>query len=82
MKITLDDKIYIVTDPTPFSTLSDICYETTLRSLENEIIGANINKERLSDINFIIFTDAAEANDYAMRLLIKDAQKTLEDNKK
>jgi hypothetical protein len=69
MKITRKDSFWIVTDPTPESTLGDICHETNLESFENIVIGHGMDRSRLSDDNLTIYTDETEAHDDAMKRL-------------
>jgi len=64
-----DDPFWVVTDPTPDSTLADICFETTLRSLERQLRGGLTIAE-----NPTIFTDRVEAEAEARVRLV--AQKT------
>ena len=73
MKITRETKLWIVTDPTPVSILPDICWPATLANLENQIIGAGVVGEKMSDKNMTIYTDMGEAEaDAESRLIARD----------
>ena len=50
------DTFHVVVDPTPDSELGDVCFETTLQSLERQFRGGLKIAE-----NPTIFTDKAEA---------------------
>jgi len=56
MRYGPDDAFWVVTNPTPDSTLGDILFETTLRGLERQFRGGL----SIADIP-TIFTDRAEA---------------------
>jgi len=55
MRYAPHDKFWVVTDPTPVSTLTDILFETSLAGLERQIRGGLT----IAD-NPTIFTDHAE----------------------
>jgi hypothetical protein len=56
MRYGPDDKFWVTTDPTVDSELADICFETTLRSLERQFRGGLTIGQ-----NPTLFTDRAEA---------------------
>ncbi len=65
MRFGPDDKFWMTTDPTADSTLADICFETSLRSVERQFKGGLT----IGD-NPTIFTDRTEAEaDAHLRLV-------------
>ena len=65
MRYGPDDKFWCVTDPTPQSELADVCFETSLRSIERQFKGGLTCGQ-----NPTIFTDRAEAEaDAHLRLV-------------
>jgi len=56
MRYGPDDRFHVVTNPTKDSTLADICFETSLRSLERQFRGGLSIGDAPT-----IFTDRAEA---------------------
>lgn len=75
MRYGPDDKFWCVTDPTPASEHADICFETTLRSLERQFLGGLTIGE-----NPTIFTDRAEAEAEAhLRLVAMRAADAIRD---
>ena len=73
MRINLEDKFFVVIDPTPLSTLGDICFETTLRGLELQFRGG-----LKLDLNPTIFTEKREAElDACGRLLALQVARAL-----
>ncbi len=65
MRYGPDDKFWCVTDPRPESDLADVCFETSLRSLERQFRGGLTIGE-----NPTIFTDRAEAEGEARLRLV------------
>ena len=65
MHIGPDDTFWVVTDPTRESELADICFVTSLRSLERQFRGGLTAAE-----NPTIFTEKAEAEEEARRRLL------------
>lgn len=75
MRYGPDDKFHCVTDPKPNSELADICFETSLRSLERQFRGGL----SIGD-NPTIFTDRAEAEAEAhLRLVAMRAANAIAD---
>lgn len=75
MRYGPDDKFWMTTDPTRDSTLADICFETSLRSVERQFKGGLT----ISD-NPTIFTDRAEAEAEAnLRLVAMRAADAISD---
>lgn len=62
MKIERHTKFWLVTDPTPVSTLADVCSEGTLLSLRLQFLGG-----LKMDRNPTIITSHAEAVDEAKK---------------
>ena len=62
MKITTGTKLWIVTDPTPASTLPDICFTATLAELELQILGAAAAGYKMTDKNMTIYTESGKAH--------------------
>ncbi len=60
MRFGPKDPFWVVTDPTPDSTLGDILFETTLAGLERQFKGG-----LTMDENPTIFTDREEAEQEA-----------------
>ena len=56
MRYGLDDKFWVVVDPTPDSELGDVCFETTLHGLELQFRGGLSAAQ-----NPTLFTDEDEA---------------------
>jgi len=65
MKIDATTRIWVVTDPTPVSTLPDICFETTLAGLRVQFFGG-LNMERRPTL----FTTREEAHEDAKNRLL------------
>ena len=65
MRYGPDDAFWVVTDPTPISTLGDILFETSLRGLDRQFHGGL----SMAD-NPTIFTDRAEAEEEARGRMI------------
>ncbi len=65
MQIGPDDTFWVVTDPTRESEFADICFVTSLRSLERQFRGGLTAAE-----NPTIFTDRADAEAEARRRLL------------
>ena len=75
MRYGPDDKFWCVTDPTQDSELPDICFETSLRSLERQFRGGL----SIGD-NPTIFTDRAEAeSDAHLRMVAMRAADAIAD---
>jgi hypothetical protein len=75
MRYGLDDKFWCVTDPTKDSVLADVCFETSLRSLERQFRGGL----SIGD-NPTIFTDRVEAEAEAhLRLVAMRAADAIAD---
>ncbi|MCC7137600.1 MAG: hypothetical protein IT460_04135 [Planctomycetes bacterium] len=67
MKIDQKTPIWVVIDPTPHSTLPDICFETTLDGLRLQFAGGLSMDDRP-----VVFTTDEEAHEEARnRLLIR-----------
>ena len=75
MRYGPDDKFWCVTDPTKDSELADVCFETSLRSMERQFRGGL----SIGD-NPTIFTDRAEAEaDAHLRLVAMRAWDAISD---
>lgn len=75
MRYGPDDAFWCVTAPTTQSTLADICFQTSLRSLERQFLGGL----SIGD-NPTIFTDRAEAEGEAhLRLVAMRAAEAIAD---
>lgn len=75
MRYGPDDKFWCVTDPRPNSEHADICFETSVRSLERQFRGGLTIGE-----NPTIFTDRAEAEAEAhLRLVAMRAADAIRD---
>jgi len=63
MKITTETRLWIVTDPSPVSVIEDVLHPCTLPQLENIMLGTAMRcgKQRMSDANLTIYTNAADA---------------------
>jgi hypothetical protein len=73
MKITIADKFWVVLNPTPLSVIEDICFETDLKGLENQIIGAERGGYRMSNIGMTIHTvELSARQDAEARLVARD----------
>lgn len=70
MKITTDDKFWIVLDPAPFSELVDICYQTTLEGLMNIAHGYRLTDGKsMAERNLTIYSDEGPARHDAEKRL-------------
>ncbi len=70
MRFGPNDKFWVVTDPTPISTMADILFETSLAGLDWQFRGG-----LTSEANPTLFTERAEAEAEAhqrLRALRKD----------
>ena len=65
MRFGPDDTFWVVTNPSPVSTLEDVLFETSLRELELQFKGG-----LTIDANPTIFTDRSEARVEADRRLV------------
>jgi hypothetical protein len=75
MRYGPDDPIWCVTDPTRESTLGDVCFQTSLRSLERQFRGGLSIRDTPT-----IFTDRAEAEGEAhLRLVAMRASDAIRD---
>ena len=75
MRYGPDGKFWCVTDPRPDSELADICFETSLRSLERQFRGGLT----IGD-NPTIFSDRAEAeNEAHLRMVAMRAADAIKD---
>ena len=69
MIIESTDKFWVVTNPTPDSVIEDILFQTDLKGLENQIIGAERGGYRMTDRDMVIhFDDIAARADAEERL--------------
>ena len=65
MKIDATTPIWVVTDPTPVSTLPDICFETTIDGLRLQFAGGLSMDQRPT-----LFTSQEEAHEEAKNRLL------------
>ena len=69
MKITVDDKFWVVTNPNEASVIEDVLFQTDLKGLENQIVGANRGGYNMTDIGMTIYSDEGPARQDAEKRL-------------
>ena len=73
MKITAEDRFYVVTDPNKHSIIEDILFGCNFKGLENQIIGADRGGYRMTDKGMTIHTNEITAREDAeARLAARD----------
>lgn len=70
MKITADDRFWIVLDPTPVSVIEDVLVGCNLHELELMIMGNAAVQKRMTDRNLTIHTVEISAREDANKRLL------------